>query len=94
MKIKSIERELELVTYTRKMAREVNELAVKGATLDESGKPVTDMVNALKAQELAVKLRFALSQEELDNMEASEFDSLVAYMEASDLKKNSLGTEA
>jgi type II secretory pathway component PulM len=93
MKIKSIERELELVTYTRKMAREVNELAVKGATLDESGKPVTDMVNALKAQELAVKLRFALSQEELDNMEASEFDSLVAYMEASDLKKNSPGTE-
>ena len=93
MKIKSIERELELVTYTRKMAREVNELAVKGATLDESGNPVTDMVNALKAQELAVKLRFALSQEELDNMEASEFDALVAYMEASDLKKNSPGTE-
>ncbi len=87
MKIKGIDRELEMAVKTRKIDRLVNAELLRGVTADENGKPIMDATNIDRAEEMLVCLTFGLSQEETDKLESAEYRKLVAAINERDAEK-------
>lgn len=87
MKIKGIDRELELAVKTRKIDRLVNAELLKGVVADANGKPIMDATNIDRAEEMLVCLTFGLSQEETDKLESKEYNKLVEAIKNRETEK-------
>jgi len=78
MKLKSLDREVGILTETRKMAREVQEMLMEWIMVDPGD--TTNMqfpaINSTRAEEKRVQLLFGLSQDELDNLSPDDYEAL------------------
>lgn len=83
MKVKSIERELELLPKTRKMTRQINEVLFSWVDIWVNSVNQKDMdlqipmMNIEKSNELSIKLMYWLSDEEIDFLSDEEFTNLL-----------------
>lgn len=86
LKIESLWREVELLPRTRKISRQINEALFKWIVIknlqwvwksDDLNLDIP-MENIEKSNELAVKLLFGLTQDEIDNLSEEDFVLLVS----------------
>lgn len=85
LKIESLNKEIEMLPITRKISREISEALFKWIVIKnlawvwKTGDLDLDipMDNIEKSNELAVKLLFGLTQDEVDNLSEEEFALLV-----------------
>ena len=91
MFIKTLDREITILEFSRKVSRQMQEELMKGVIMkgDQAIWTTPDIpaVNALRAEELAVSLLTGITQEELDTLQDDEYDKL---RDAVLLKKNAL----
>lgn len=75
----SINKDVALNPYTRKISRAVQEKLLEGVVVEAGGetqKTTIPAINADRSEELAVKLVSGLSDEEMDNLSVEDYQTL------------------
>jgi hypothetical protein len=75
----SINKDVTLNPYTRKISRAVQEKLLEGVVVEAGGetqKTTIPAINADRSEELAVKLVSGLSDEEMDNLSVEDYQTL------------------
>lgn len=80
MKLKNIDREITIGNKTRKIAREINSAMLDGVIVKDLSMESMDFPakNIDKANEVSVRLLCGLSQEELDNIDETEYQMILS----------------
>lgn len=92
IKIQSIDKEVTLLPLTHGIQKQIQAKIMEGVTVrtDITGKTeATDIpvLNTIHAKELSVKLRFGLSDSEMDSILDEEYDTLVEALLDDEVKK-------
>lgn len=86
----SINKDVTLNPYTRKISRAVQEKLLEGVVVEAGGetqKTTIPAINADRSEELAVKLVSGLSDEEMDNLSVEDYQTLKAAVQDATLGK-------